>query len=75
MPRSRITDSLGGVAVFLGQCTARLVEVRRAAKCVVGRATLRVDCLAAMRALQGWSLPCLLFTGGSGGSGGTALGG
>ncbi|KAJ1175626.1 hypothetical protein NDU88_000913 [Pleurodeles waltl] len=75
MSRGMITDSLRGVAVFPGLCAARLVEVRRPAKCVAGRALWRVAWLTVTRALQGWPLPCLLFTGGSGGSGGTALGG
>ncbi|KAJ1164626.1 hypothetical protein NDU88_005061 [Pleurodeles waltl] len=72
MLRSRISDSLGGVAVFLGWCAARLVGVQLAAKCVTGRAACRVAWLVVARAFQGWLLPCLLFTGGSGG---TALSG
>ncbi|KAJ1136869.1 hypothetical protein NDU88_003283 [Pleurodeles waltl] len=63
-----ITDSFGGAAVFLGRCAARLLEGRRAAKCVAGRAVRRVARLTVTRAFQGWPLPCLLFTGGSGGT-------
>ncbi|KAJ1201141.1 hypothetical protein NDU88_004956 [Pleurodeles waltl] len=62
-----IKDSFGGAAVFLGQCAARLLEGRRAAKCVAGRAVRRVARLAATQVFQGWLLPCPLFTGGSGG--------
>ncbi|KAJ1188756.1 hypothetical protein NDU88_005513 [Pleurodeles waltl] len=61
-----ITDSFGGAAVFLGRCAARLLEGRRAARCVAGGAARRAARLAATRALQGWPLPCLLFTGCSG---------
>ncbi|KAJ1177874.1 hypothetical protein NDU88_003126 [Pleurodeles waltl] len=63
-----ITDSFGGAAVFLGRCAARLLERRRVAKCAAGSAVCCAARLAATRAFQGWPLPCLLFTGGSGGT-------
>ncbi|KAJ1205710.1 hypothetical protein NDU88_001138 [Pleurodeles waltl] len=56
MLRARILGSFCGAATRPGCCAARPAIPRRAADCAAGRA------------LQGWPLPCLVFTDVSGGA-------